>query len=49
MAPFRVRFPAFNPYCAYDPHWPCPNPPPGNPLQVAIQAGEKQFREVDGH
>ncbi len=40
---------AYNPYCAYNPNWSCPIPPPGNRLKVAIRAGEKLFPDVDGH
>jgi len=40
---------AYNPYCAYNPNWSCPIPPPGNRLKVAILAGEKLFPDVDGH
>ena len=40
---------AYNPYCAYNPRWSCPIPPPGNRLKVAIPAGEKLFPDVDGH
>lgn len=32
---------AYNPSCAYDPRWACPLAPPGNRLDVAIEAGEK--------
>ncbi len=34
---------AYNPYCAYNPHWSCPIPPAGNRLKLPIRAGEKQF------
>ena len=34
---------AYNPYCAYNPHWNCPIPPPENRLAVPIEAGEKAF------
>ena len=40
---------AYNPYCAYNPDWSCPIPPPGNRLRVAILAGEKLFPDVEGH
>ncbi|MEO8292188.1 MAG: DUF1684 domain-containing protein [Actinomycetota bacterium] len=33
---------AFNPSCAYDPRWACPLAPPGNRLDVAIEAGERR-------
>ena len=32
---------AYNPSCAYDPHWVCPLAPPGNRLGVPIRAGER--------
>jgi len=32
---------AYNPYCAYSPHWSCPIPPMENRLKVPIRAGEK--------
>lgn len=32
---------AYNPYCAYNPGYSCPLPPPENSLPVAVQAGEK--------
>jgi uncharacterized protein (DUF1684 family) len=32
---------AYNPSCAYDPRWACPLAPPGNVLDVAVEAGEK--------
>ena len=35
---------AYNPYCAYNPHWSCPIPPKENRLKVAIRAGEKVFQ-----
>ena len=35
---------AFNPACAYSPHYNCPIPPKANVLDVAIRAGEQ-----DGH
>ncbi len=31
---------AYNPYCAYSPHWSCPFPPAENRLSVPIRAGE---------
>jgi len=34
---------AYNPYCAYNPHWSCPLPPVENWLKVPIRAGEKDF------
>ena len=32
---------AYNPYCAYNPTYACPLPPPENTLPVAIRAGER--------
>lgn len=32
---------AYNPYCAYNPTYECPFPPPSNRLKVAIEAGER--------
>jgi uncharacterized protein (DUF1684 family) len=32
---------AYNPSCAYDPHWSCPLAPATNWLQVPIRAGER--------
>ena len=34
---------AYNPFCAYSPHWVCPVPPVENTLTVAIRAGEQTF------
>lgn len=34
---------AYNPYCAYSPHWSCPITPAENRLPVPIRAGEKVF------
>jgi hypothetical protein len=34
---------AYNPFCAYAPHWACPVPPAENTLAVAIAAGEKIY------
>ena len=34
---------AINPYCAYDPDFSCPLPPPQNWLTVRIEAGERAF------
>jgi hypothetical protein len=31
---------AYNPSCAYDPAWACPLAPPGNTLDVGVNAGE---------
>ena len=35
---------AYNPACAYSPHYNCPIPPPENHLAVPIRAGEKMPR-----
>ncbi|MEZ0609831.1 DUF1684 domain-containing protein [Fibrella sp. WM1] len=32
---------AYNPYCAYNPNYACPLPPPENKLPVAVKAGER--------
>lgn len=32
---------AYNPSCAYSPAYDCPFPPPGNRLDVAVEAGEQ--------
>jgi uncharacterized protein (DUF1684 family) len=37
---------AYNPACAYSPHYNCPIPPPENKLAVAIRAGERLPRGV---
>jgi len=43
---FEVDFNlAYNPWCAYSPHYSCPFPPPENRLKVAIRAGEKDFKQ----
>jgi len=34
---------AYNPYCAYGPHWICPVAPPENRLDFAVEAGERNF------
>ncbi len=34
---------AVNPFCAYDPEFSCPLPPPENRFGVAIEAGEKDY------
>jgi uncharacterized protein (DUF1684 family) len=39
---------AYNPACAYSPHYNCPIPPPGNHLTVAIRAGERLPRRGEG-
>lgn len=41
---FHVDFnQAYNPWCAYSPHYSCPIPPRENRLSVAIRAGEKDY------
>ena len=35
---------ATNPYCAFDPDFSCPLPPPGNSLPFAVAAGEMDYR-----
>ena len=32
---------AYNPSCAYDPHWVCPRAPTANRLAVSVRAGER--------
>ena len=32
---------AYNPYCAYNPTYACPLPPPENKLTIAVKAGER--------
>ncbi len=34
---------SYNPYCAYNPSYVCPLPPPQNHLEIPILAGEKAF------
>lgn len=36
---------AYNPYCAYNNNFSCPFPPKENLLEVAIQAGEKNYHD----
>ena len=36
---------AYNPFCAYNPDYRCPVPPPENRLSVVISAGEKAFHD----
>ncbi|GAB3235236.1 DUF1684 domain-containing protein [Algoriphagus aestuariicola] len=36
---------AYNPYCAYNPDYACPIPPKENLLDIAIAAGEKNYKE----
>ncbi len=35
---------AMNPWCAYNPNYACPIPPPENYLSFPIRAGEKRFK-----
>ncbi len=35
---------AYNPYCAYAPGYTCPLPPSENILNIAIEAGEKDYK-----
>lgn len=35
---------AYNPYCAYAPNYSCPFPPAENILDIAIEAGEKDYK-----
>ncbi|NLR90559.1 DUF1684 domain-containing protein [Flammeovirga agarivorans] len=37
---------AYNPYCAYNEDYDCPMPPLENQLNVAIEAGEKNYHEL---
>jgi uncharacterized protein (DUF1684 family) len=36
---------AYNPYCAYNPDYACPLPPKENLLDIALEAGEKNYKE----
>jgi hypothetical protein len=36
---------AYNPYCAYNETYSCPLPPAENLLDVAIRAGEKNYKQ----
>ena len=38
---------AYNPPCAYTAYATCPLPSPGNRMRLAIQAGEKNYKESD--
>jgi uncharacterized protein (DUF1684 family) len=38
---------AYNPFCAYSPHYSCPLPPFENHLSVPVRAGEKAFQPQD--
>lgn len=35
----------YNPYCAYNPRYSCPIPPPENTLGIEIRAGEKEYEK----
>ena len=35
---------AYNPYCAYSDGWTCPIPPSENHLDIAVKAGEKEYK-----
>jgi hypothetical protein len=35
---------AYNPSCAYDPHWACPLAPRENWLEVLVEAGEMTYQ-----
>jgi uncharacterized protein (DUF1684 family) len=37
---------AYNPWCAYSPHYSCPITPAENRLDVPIEAGEKTFKDA---
>ena len=36
---------SYNPYCAYNPRYSCPIPPPENDLLIEIMAGVKDFKQ----
>jgi len=38
---------SYNPYCAYNPDYRCPVPPAENHISIAVEAGEKKYKE--GH
>jgi uncharacterized protein len=38
---------AYNPSCAYDVAWACPLAPPGNTVQIAVNAGELMRTRLD--
>lgn len=40
---------AYNPYCAFGGGYACPKPPDGNHLNIAIEAGEKNFAKETKH
>jgi len=37
---------AYNPYCAYNPDFACPLPPKENIMEIAIRAGEKDYKKL---
>ncbi len=37
---------AYSPYCAYNPRYSCPLPPPENRLPIPVRAGERNGRSV---
>lgn len=39
----------YNPWCAYSDGYNCPVPPPANHLELAVEAGEKNFRGEKKH
>jgi uncharacterized protein (DUF1684 family) len=36
---------AYNPYCAYNPDFACPLPPKENVMEIAVRAGEKDYKK----
>lgn len=40
---------AYNPYCAFGAGYACPKPPEENHLEIAIEAGEKNFAKETKH
>lgn len=44
---FQIDFNfAYNPYCAYSPHYSCPLPPRENWLEIPIRAGKKDYKSA---
>lgn len=37
---------AYNPSCAYDPHWACPLSPPANRMGMPVRAGERHLDQL---
>lgn len=37
---------AYNPYCAYADGWNCPIPPKANDMEIAVEAGEKEYTGI---